>query len=88
MQTREKSTGHTPGPWQVSSGMVETVAEHSCKIPGCGVHIPIAYMDRELGNGTMPVERDYNAKLIAAARPKRAKTLFCPTGLEVRPAIA
>lgn len=57
----------TPGPWEVCSGMVQTVAEHNCKTPGCGVHIPIAYMDREAGNGTMPVERDANAYLIAAA---------------------
>ena len=27
----------------------------------------IAWMDRESGNGTMPVERDANARLIAAA---------------------
>lgn len=58
---------HTPGPWEVDSGMVQTVAEHTCKIPGCGVHIPIAWMDRKPGNGTMPVERDANARLIAAA---------------------
>jgi len=60
-------TDYTPGPWEVCSGMVQTVAEHKCKIPGCGVHIPIAYMDREPGNGTLPVERDANARLIAAA---------------------
>jgi hypothetical protein len=47
---------HTPGKWVVSSGMVET--ENG---------IPIAKMDRETGNGTLPVERDDNARLIAAA---------------------
>ncbi len=41
---------HTPGKWQVTSGMVETVEG-----------IPIAEMDREPGNGTLPVERDANA---------------------------
>jgi hypothetical protein len=58
---------HTPGPWEVSSGMVQTIREHECKLPGCGTHIPIAYMDRTPGNGTLPVERDCNAHLIAAA---------------------
>lgn len=58
---------HTPGPWQVNSGMVETAYDHMCKTPGCGTKIPIAYMDREAGNGTMPVEWDSNARLIAAA---------------------
>lgn len=47
---------HTPGPWQVNSGMVETATG-----------IPIAWMDRKPNNGTMPVERDQNAKLVAAA---------------------
>lgn len=50
-------TKHTPGPWRVSSGMVETEANS----------LPIAWMDREPGNGTLPVERDENARLIAAA---------------------
>lgn len=54
---------HTPGPWQVNSGMVETVAG-----------IPIAWMDREPNNGTMPTERDANAKLIAVA-PKLLEAL-------------
>lgn len=58
---------HTPGPWEVDSGMVQTVAEHDCKTPGCGVRVPIAYMDRKPGNGTLPVERDANAQLISAA---------------------
>lgn len=47
---------YTPGPWRMSSGMVETVTG-----------IPIAWMDREPGNGTLPVERDANARLICAA---------------------
>jgi hypothetical protein len=55
----------TAGPWEVVSGMVQTKAEHKCKTPGCGVHIPIAYMDRKPGNGTQPCERDSNAHLIA-----------------------
>lgn len=46
---------HTPGPWQVNSGMVETAKG-----------VPIARMDRTPGNGTQPVERDANAYLIAA----------------------
>ncbi len=50
------NTKHTPGPWIVDSGAVYTT--HS---------IPIAKMDREQGNGTLPVERDNNAHLIAAA---------------------
>jgi hypothetical protein len=49
-------TTHTPGPWVVSSGAVETVSG-----------VPIARMDREPSNGTMPVERDCNAYLCAAS---------------------
>ncbi len=50
--------GHspTPGPWEVNSGMVQTVSG-----------IPIAHMDRAPGNGTRPCERDSNAYLIAAS---------------------
>jgi hypothetical protein len=47
---------HTPGPWEVTSGFVQTPEE-----------IPICHMDREPGNGTLPVERDRNADLIADA---------------------
>ena len=47
---------HTAGPWQVNSGMVETLTG-----------VPIAYMDRNAGNGTLPVERDSNVHLIASA---------------------
>ena len=54
---------HTPGPWIVESGAVYTAD-----------HIPIAAMDREPGNGTQPVERDANARLIAAA-PKLLEAL-------------
>lgn len=61
----------TPGPWEVDSGMVQTVREHEhegCKVRGgCGVHIPIAYMDRKPDNDTTPCERDSNAHLIATA---------------------
>ena len=54
---------HTPGPWQCVSGAVETRIGPQGAAPG----IPIASMDREPGNGTLPVERDANARLIAAA---------------------
>lgn len=56
---------HTPGPWVVCSGMVETVPTDTPHHEHCG--IPIAHMDRTPGNGTLPVERDANARLIAAA---------------------
>lgn len=62
-----KAQQHTPGPWEVESGMVQTVAKHTCTLPGCGVHVPIALMDRNPGNGTLPYERDANAALIASA---------------------
>jgi hypothetical protein len=55
---------HTPGKWVTVSGTVET--ENGT---------PIAKMDRETGNGTLPVERDDNARLIAAA-PEMEKTLL------------
>jgi len=42
-------------PWRVNSGMVETKQG-----------VPIAHMDRSYDNGTLPVERDANAKAIAA----------------------
>lgn len=54
METKAK-VGITAGPWEVDSGMVQTVSG-----------VPIAYMDREPGNGTLPVERDTNAQAIAA----------------------
>jgi hypothetical protein len=56
--------GHTTGPWQVSSGMVETVSG-----------VPIAHMDRTAGNGTLPVNRDANAYLIAKAPELRAELM-------------
>lgn len=56
----------TPGPWEVESGMVQTAYDHDCNTPGCGVKIPIALMHRESRNGTMPCERDANAKAISA----------------------
>ena len=56
---------HTPGPWVYSDGMVW---KHRPPEPNRTVEaIPIARMDREPGNGTLPVERDDNARLIAAA---------------------
>jgi hypothetical protein len=60
--------GFTPGPWEVSSGAVQTLTG-----------IPIANMDREPGNGTMPVERDRNAQLIAQA-PELYKQLSALVG--------
>ncbi|KKM78764.1 hypothetical protein LCGC14_1356680 [marine sediment metagenome] len=55
---------HTPGPWHVVTGSVYTGIDWDGKSdPG----VPIASMDREPGNGTRPVERDANARLIAAA---------------------
>jgi len=57
----------TPGPWEVESGMIQTAYEHDCRILGCRVHIPIAYMDRNPGNGTLPCERDANARIIVGA---------------------
>ena len=58
MSTQQK---HTPGPWTCHSGMVWFQIDKSED------GIPLAYMDREPGNGTLPVERDANAKLMAAA---------------------
>ena len=51
-----KETKHTPTPWTVESGAIFANGA-----------IPIAHMDREIGNGTVPVERDENAKFIARA---------------------
>jgi len=45
----------TLGKWRVNSGMVETETG-----------VPVCYMAREPGNGTLPVERDDNATAIAA----------------------
>jgi hypothetical protein len=57
----EMSTNeYTPGPWTCTSGMVWKAGRK-------GDGIPIARMDRIPGNGTSPVERDANARLIAAA---------------------
>ena len=55
-------TEHTPTPWVCHSGMVWKQAE-----PGFVGDTPIAFMDREPGNGTLPVERDENAKYITVA---------------------
>lgn len=57
---------HTPGPWTCHSGMVWKTVENQWP-KGSEVGIPIARMDREPNNGTLPVERDENARLIAAA---------------------
>ena len=61
-------TDHTPGPWIVENGTVY-------KRSGVRVTVPIARMDREAGNGTRPVERDCNARLIASA-PELLKALI------------
>ena len=56
----------TPGPWVCHSGMV--YKDGSDVFPkGDNNGIPIASMHREPGNGTVPVERDANAHLIACA---------------------
>ena len=57
---------HTPGPWICHSG---AVWKDGVDVYPKGPHngIPIAKMDREPYNGTLPVERDANARLIAAA---------------------
>ena len=47
---------HTDGPWVVLSGSVYS-----------GDGRPLAHMDREVGNGTLPVERDCNAHVMSAA---------------------
>jgi len=57
---------HTPGPWTCHCGMVYKDGP-SVYPKGDEWGIPIARMDREPGNGTFPVERDANARLIAAA---------------------
>jgi hypothetical protein len=59
-------TAHTPGPWTCHTGSV--YKDGPTVYPkGQDEGIPICHMDREPGNGTMPVERDANARLIAAA---------------------
>ncbi len=55
-------TKHTPGPWRVQNGSVYALAPD-----GSFGSLPVAHMDRDPGNGTRPVERDANARLIAAA---------------------
>lgn len=61
---------HTPGPWQVIGG---SVYGYGCDSAGEPTQ-PIAHMDRRPGNGTVPTERDSNAKLIALA-PRMAAAL-------------
>lgn len=60
---KKEKTMHTPGPWKVITGAVYRQSPTRFD----GFPIPIAHMDREIGNGTAPVERDANARLIAAA---------------------
>ncbi len=57
---------HTPGPWICHSGAVWKDGPNVYP-KGQEMGVPIARMDREPGNGTQPVERDSNARLIAAA---------------------
>ena len=65
--TASMTDKHTPGPWKVITGAVYT-AQSTGKV------VPIASMDREAGNGTSLVEREANARLIAAA-PELLKAL-------------
>ena len=60
------SKKHTPGPWVYHSGAVwkDGVDVYP---KGSEDGIPIAKIHREPGSGTLPVERDANARLIAAA---------------------
>ena len=60
------SNTYTPGPWVCHSGMVYKDGPNVWP-KGNENGIPIARMDREPDNGTFPVERDANARLIAAA---------------------
>lgn len=60
------STQHTPGPWTCHSGRIYTDGP-TVWPKGGDLGIPIADINREKGNGTAPVERDENARLIAAA---------------------
>lgn len=64
---------HTKGPWVCHSGMVWKDGPDVYP-KGENNGIPIARMDRELGNGTVEVERDCNARLIAQA-PEMLKAL-------------
>ena len=56
----------TPGPWTCHSGMVWKDGPDVYP-KGDKDGVPIATMCREPNNGTLPVERDANARLIAAA---------------------
>ena len=72
---------HTLGPWKVITGAV--YAERTRD--GSTVSAPIAKMDREIGNGIPPTERDANAHLIAASPSllvalKRAVNCIDPIG--------
>jgi len=58
---------HTPGPWTCHSGMVWKDGPNVFPKGSGEDGIPIAMMCREPNNGTLPVERDANASLIAAA---------------------
>ncbi len=57
---------HTPGPWICHSGMV-WVDGPNVYPRGDDDGVPIARMDRVNGKGTAAVERDENARFIAAA---------------------
>ena len=56
----------TPRPWICHSGMVWKDGPEVYP-KGDKDGIPICRMDREIGNGTMPTERDSNAHLIVTA---------------------
>lgn len=59
-------TGHTSLPWVCHSGSIYQDGPNVYP-KGNQDGIPIAHMDREPGNGTKPVERDENAKLLTVA---------------------
>lgn len=59
-------TEHTPTPWTCHSGSI-WLDRPTVYPKGEDTGIPIAKMDREPGNGTLPVERDANATFIVEA---------------------
>lgn len=58
---------YTPGPWTCHSGSVWKDGPNVYPKGAGEDGIPICHMDREPGNGTLPVERDANAYLVAKA---------------------
>ncbi len=62
----EQTTQHTPTPWSCHSGMIWQDGPDVYPT-GNKDGTPITHMDREPGNGTLPVERDANADFIVQA---------------------